>query len=369
MKIAQIPPLYEAVPPRLYGGTERVVANLCEALVDLGHDVTLFAAADAQTRAKLVAVRDQSIRLDPAPLKSDLAAHLSMLAEVYERRDQFDIIHFHTDMAHFPMFEPMSHRTVTTLHGRLDMKDLPPVYRRWSKFPLISISDAQRQHLPFANWVGTVYHGMVADLSWFSPQDRGYLAFLGRMSPEKGPDRAIEIALRLGMPLKMAAKVDAADEAYFHERIEPLLDHPLIDFIGEIGDAQKPAFLGGASALLFPIAWPEPFGLVMIEAMACGTPVVAYGSGSAPEVIDDGVTGYIVHDVEAAVHAVRAIEGLDRREVRRRFDRRFSATAMARGYLDVYADRLAKAPFAEELGRDAELEDASSRLTALAQIA
>jgi glycosyltransferase involved in cell wall biosynthesis len=374
MKIAQIPPLYEAVPPRLYGGTERVVANLCEALVDLGHDVTLFAARDAETRAKLVPVRDQSIRLDPAPLKSDLAAHLSMIAEVYARRDQFDIIHFHTDMVHFPMFEAMSHRTVTTLHGRLDLKDLPAVYRRWSKFPLISISDSQRQHLPFANWVSTVYHGMVADLSWFSPQDRGYLAFLGRMSPEKGPDRAIEIAKRLGMPLKMAAKVDPADEAYFREQIEPLLDHPLIDFIGEIGDAQKPAFLGGAAALLFPIDWPEPFGLVMIEAMACGTPVVAYGSGSTPEVVDEGVTGYIVHDEDAAVAAVRAIESLDRREVRRRFDRRFSATAMARSYLDVYADRLAKAPFAEELGpdvelEDVELEDASHGLTALAQIA
>ncbi|HLY78339.1 MAG TPA: glycosyltransferase family 4 protein [Caulobacteraceae bacterium] len=369
MKIAQIPPLYEAVPPKLYGGTERVVAQLCEALVDLGHDVTLFASADAQTRAHLIPVRDQSIRLDAAPLKSDVAAHLSMLGELRDRKDQFDIIHFHTDMLHFTMFEDMAARTVTTLHGRLDLKDLPPVYRRWSKFPLVSISDSQRVHLPFANWVSTVYHGMQADLSrWFSPQPRGYLAFLGRMSPEKGPDRAIEIARRLGMPLKMAAKVDTADAQYFREAIVPMLDDPLIEYIGEIDETQKPGFLGGAAALLFPIDWPEPFGLVMIEAMACGTPVIGFGCGSALEVIDDGVTGFLVKDVDAAVAAVGALDKLDRREVRRRFDRRFSATAMARGYLDVYADRLAKAPFAAHLA-DPDLDEASSALTAMAQIA
>jgi glycosyltransferase involved in cell wall biosynthesis len=316
-------------------------------------------------------VRDQAIRLDAAPLKSDLAAHLTMLGELRARKDQFDIIHFHTDMLHFPFFEDMAHRTVTTLHGRLDLKDLPPVYRRWSKFPLVSISDAQRVHLPFANWVSTVYHGMQADVStWFRPRPQGYLAFLGRMSPEKGPDKAIEIAKRLGMPLKMAAKVDPHDSVYFREVITPMLDHPLIEYVGEIGDAEKPAFLGGARALLFPIDWPEPFGLVMIEAMACGTPVVAYGCGSAPEVVDDGVTGYIVSDEDTAAAAVRRIESLDRREVRRRFDRRFSATAMARGYLDVYADRLARAPFAEELVRDSdEMEEASHALTSLAQIA
>ncbi|HEY3800324.1 MAG TPA: glycosyltransferase family 4 protein [Caulobacteraceae bacterium] len=353
MKIAQIPPLYEAVPPRFYGGTERVVSQLCEALVDLGHEVTLFATEDAQTRAQLVAVRDQSIRLDPAPLKSDLAAHLAMLAEVRARKDEFDIIHFHTDMVHFPLFEgPPAVRTVTTLHGRLDLKDLPGVYRRWPKFPLVSISNSQRQHLPFANWAATVYHGMDAGLDWFSPKPQGYLAFLGRMSPEKGPDRAIAIAKRLGLPLKMAAKVDTADAPYFREVIVPLLDHPLIEYIGEINEAQKPGFLGGAQALLFPIDWPEPFGLVMIEAMACGTPVLAFRSGSSPEVIDHGVTGLLVEDEDAAVRAFADIQALDRREVRRRFDRRFSATAMARGYLDVYADRLAKAPYAPELAPD-----------------
>jgi glycosyltransferase involved in cell wall biosynthesis len=360
MRIAQIAPLYEAVPPRLYGGTERVVAQLCEALVDLGHDVTLFAAADAETRATLHPVRDQAIRLDPAPLKSDMAAHLSMLSEVLANRERFDIIHFHTDMLHFPFFDGLAARTVTTLHGRLDLKDLPGVYRRWPKFPLVSISNAQRLHLPFANWVGTVYHGMHADVrEWFSPRPReGYLAFLGRMSPEKGPVEAIAIAKRLGIPLKMAAKVDTNDAAYFREVVKPLLDHPLIEFIGEINEQQKPAFLGGARALLFPICWPEPFGLVMIEAMACGTPVMAFACGSAPEVIDHGISGLLVENEEEAVRRFGELEALDRREVRRRFDRRFSATAMARGYLEVYADRLARAPFAPELApRDMDLED------------
>jgi glycosyltransferase involved in cell wall biosynthesis len=366
MKIAQVAPLYEAVPPKLYGGTERVVAHLTDALVDLGHEVTLFSSADAITRARLVAVRDQAIRLDPAPLKSDLAAHLTMLSEVRRQRDQFDIIHFHTDMVHFPLFEDGAHRTITTLHGRLDLKDLPEVYRRWPKFPLVSISDAQRQHLPFANWVGTVYHGMPEQLYRFEAKPRGYLAFLGRISPEKGPDRAIAIAKRLGMPLKIAAKVDAADTAYFEAEIAPLLDHPLIEFVGEIGDADKSAFLGGAEALLFPILWPEPFGLVMIEAMACGTPVVGYAHGSAPEVIDDGVTGYLVTNEDEAVAAVGKAQALDRREVRRRFDRRFSAMAMARGYLDLYADRLSRLTFAPDLASDTDTED---KATALANIA
>jgi glycosyltransferase involved in cell wall biosynthesis len=354
MKIAQISPLYEATPPRLYGGTERVVAHLCDALVELGHEVTLFSSADARTRANLVPVRDQAIRLDPAPLKSDLAAHMSMLSEVRQHQDRFDLLHFHTDMLHFPFFEDMASRTVTTLHGRLDLKDLPEAYRRWPRFPLVSISNDQRSHLPFANWVGGVYHGLSETLYQPTFRPGGYLAFLGRISPEKRPDRAIAIAKRLNMPLKIAAKVDQGDEAYFRQMIAPLMDDPLIEFVGEIGDDQKSAFLGGASALLFPIDWPEPFGLVMIEAMACGTPVVAFDRGSTREVVDEGITGFVVDDMDAAVAAVRAVEGLDRREVRRRFDRRFSATAMARGYLDIYADRLARAPFAPELASEIE---------------
>ena len=349
MKIAQVAPLYEAVPPKLYGGTERVVAHLSDALVDLGHEVTLFSSADARTKARLIPVRDQAIRLDPAPLKSDLAAHLTMLNEVRKRQDEFDIIHFHVDMVHFPLFEAIAARTLTTLHGRLDLKDLPEVYRAWPKYPLVSISDSQRQFLPFANWAGTVHHGMPESLYVFHPEPRGYLAFLGRMSPEKGPERAIAIAKKVGMPLKMAAKVDAADRAYFETEIRPLLNDPLIEFIGEIGDANKSEFLGGADALLFPIEWPEPFGLVMIEAMGCGTPVIGYNHGSAPEVIDDGITGFVVDSEDEAVQAVAAARRLDRREIRRRFDRRFSATAMARGYLDLYADRLARHPYAADL--------------------
>jgi glycosyltransferase involved in cell wall biosynthesis len=349
MRIAQVTPLYEAVPPKLYGGTERVVAHLTDALVDLGHEVTLFASADARTKAILAPVRSQAIRLDPAPLKSDLAAHLSMLCEVRRRQDEFDIIHFHVDMVHFPLFEAIAPRTVTTLHGRLDIADLPEVYRRWPKFPLVSISNYQRAALPFANWVGTVYHGMPETAFAFSAEPRGYLAFLGRISPEKGPDRAIAIAKRIGMPLKIAAKVDAADVAYFETCVRPLLDHPLIDFIGEIGDDRKAEFLGDAEALLFPIEWPEPFGLVMIEAMACGTPVVAYAHGAALEVIDEGVTGYLVEGEAEAVLAVAKARTLDRRQVKRRFDRRFSAITMARAYLDIYAGRLARRPIVAEL--------------------
>jgi glycosyltransferase involved in cell wall biosynthesis len=338
MKIAQVSPLYEAVPPKLYGGTERVVAHLTDALVDLGHEVTLFASADARTKAHLVAVRDQAIRLDPAPLKSDLAAHLSMLNEVCRRQEQFDVIHFHTDMIHFPMFEAIAPRTLTTLHGRLDMKDLSEVYDRWNRYPLVSISDAQRVFLPKANWTGTVHHGMPASLYRFSPRSKGYLAFLGRISPEKGPDRAIAIAKAVGMPLKIAAKVDAVDRVYFETKIQPLLDHPLIEFIGEIGDADKSDFLGGADALLFPIEWPEPFGLVMIEAMACGTPVVAYRYGSAQEVIEAGVSGLLVSGEAEAAEAVRRLRDLDRLEVRRCFERRFSAEVMARSYVGLYGE-------------------------------
>jgi glycosyltransferase involved in cell wall biosynthesis len=331
--------------------------------VALGHDVTLFSSADARTAARLVPVRDRAIRLDPAPLKSDLASHLTMLSEVRRRQDDFDVIHFHVDMIHFPMFEPIAQRTLTTLHGRLDIKDLPEVYRRWPRFPLVSISDSQRAALPFANWVGTVYHGMPEQLYRFTAKPKGYLAFLGRISPEKGPERAIAIAKRLGMPLKIAAKVDAADAAYFDEAIRPLLDHPLIEFIGEIGDGQKSAFLGGAEALLFPIQWPEPFGLVMIEAMACGTPVVGYRYGAAPEVVDDGVTGYLVNSEDEAVLAVPRAQALDRREIRRRFDRRFSATTMARGYLDLYARDQTRVAVRGELASERARADKAASLS------
>ena len=337
MKIAQISPLYEAVPPKFYGGTERVVAHLCDALVSLGHDVTLFASADADTKARLVSVRDQAIRMDPAPYKSDLASHMAMLHEVRRQADRFDVLHFHTDMIHFPFFEDVAERTLTTLHGRLDLKGLSDVYRRWPSFPLVSISDDQRRPLGEANWAGTVLHGMSTDLYRFRPSASDYLVFLGRISPEKGPDRAIAIAKRLGMPLKIAAKVDQADAAYFQDQIQPLLDHPLIEFLGEVGGEQKSALLGGAKALLFPIDWPEPFGLVMIEAMACGTPVIAYHCGSVPEVVEDGVTGFIVEDEDQAVAAVGRLAHIDRRRVRARFEQRFSATAMARRYLALYA--------------------------------
>lgn len=350
MKIAQVTPLYEAVPPRLYGGTERVVAHLTDALVDLGHDVTLFASAEAETRARLIPVRDQAIRLDPAPLKSDLAAHMVQLSQVLAHADEFDVIHFHTDMIHFPFFERFADRTLTTLHGRLDLKDLPPVYERWRQYPLVSISNDQRRPLPDANWVATVQHGMRPDIYTPSSRSEGYLAFLGRISPEKRPDRAIEIATALGRRLRIAAKIDAADKVYWETVIQPLvLSNPLIEFVGEIGDHQKSAFLGGADALLFPIDWPEPFGLVMIEAMACGTPVVAFRCGSTPEVIQDGETGFLVDSMEEAVAAAARVSELDRDAIRARFELRFSATAMARRYLDVYASGLAGRPFAADV--------------------
>ena len=339
MRIAQVAPLYEAVPPRLYGGTERIVAHLTDALVDLGHEVTLFASGESRTRATLVPMREQAIRLDPDGLHSDVASHLSMLHEVRDRHDDFDIIHFHVDLLHFPLFADIASRTLTTLHGRLDLKDLPAVYRRWSRFPMVSISDHQRRPLRFANWAGTVHHGMPASLFRFSPTAGGnYLAFLGRISPEKRPDRAIAIAKAAGLPLRIAAKVDAADRAYFRE-IEPLLDDPLIEFIGEISDEEKSDFLGNAIALLFPIDWPEPFGLVMIEAMACGTPVIAWPCGAVPEIIDDGITGRIVDSLPAAIAAVSEVAAYDRIRIREVFERRFSAQAMARNYVSLYQRR------------------------------
>jgi glycosyltransferase involved in cell wall biosynthesis len=342
MKIAQIAPLYESVPPKLYGGTERVVAYLCDALVDLGHDVTLFAAGDARTKARLVATRHKAIRLDDAPLKSDVAAHLALLHEVKRRATHFDILHFHLEMTHFPMFEQYAHKCVTTVHGRLDVKDLPMAYEKWRSFGLVSISDDQRRPLSSANWLATVPHGLPRDLHAFNDSPKGgYLAFLGRISPEKGPEVAIRLAERAGVPLRIAAKVDDADQPYFKKVVEPLVCHPLIEFVGEVGDAEKSEFLGNARALLFPIRWPEPFGLVMIEAMACGTPVIAFDCGSVAEVVEHGVNGFIVHSEEEAVSAITGVDQLDRRAVRATFDRRFTAESMASAYVDVYASLIA----------------------------
>ena len=344
LRIAQVAPLYESVPPKLYGGTERIVAHLTNALVDLGHDVTLFASGDADTRARLVPVRAEPIRLDKAPLKSDLASHLSMLHEVHRRRADFDIIHFHTDMLHFPLFDLCAARTVTTLHGRLDMKDLAGVYARWPAFPLVSISDHQRLPLADASWIKTIHHGVTPFAEALVPIDPDatpYLLFLGRISPEKRPDRAIAVAKACGITLKIAAKVDAADRAYYVKEIEPLLDDPLIQFIGEVGEAEKPALLGGAKALLFPIDWPEPFGLVMIEAMSYGTPVVAWRCGSVPEVMEDGVTGFVVDDNAEAIQAVAKLDSIDRAAVRATFERRFAASVMAASYVALYEEVIA----------------------------
>jgi glycosyltransferase involved in cell wall biosynthesis len=337
MKIAQVAPLYEAVPPKLYGGTERVVANLCDSLCDLGHEVVLFAAGDAHTKARLIATRDQSLRLDPNPLKSDLGAHLTMLHEVRRLAAEFDVLHFHTDLLHFPLFENQAHRTVTTLHGRLDMIDLQTTLERWPSFGLVSISDTQRAPVPTANWLATVKHGVAPEL--YRPPatpKNSYLAFLGRISPEKRADVAIRLARQAGLPLKIAAKVDSADARYFEAVVKPLLGDPLVEFVGEIGDAAKSEFLGNARALLFPICWPEPFGLVMIESMACGTPVIAWNCGSVPEVVDPGVTGFIVESEDEALEAIRHAPDLSRERIRAVFERRFAARTMAEAYVQVY---------------------------------
>jgi glycosyltransferase involved in cell wall biosynthesis len=349
MRIAQIAPLDEAVPPLFYGGTERIVAYLCDALVEMGHEVTLFASAESKTRAKLVSMRDRAIRLDRTPLKSHLAAHLVMMDEVRSRQDRFDVLHFHTDLLHFPFFEEIADRTLTTLHGRLDLKDLPKMVTRWPHYPLASISDSQRGPLATANWAATVQHGLPMKQFRFSPAPQGgYLAFLGRISPEKEPVRAIEIARACGIPLKIAAKVDSHDEAYFHRYVEPLLDDPLIDFVGEIGDGDKSDFLGNALALLFPIDWPEPFGLVMIEAMACGTPVVAWNCGAVPEIVENGVTGFVVNSHDEALEAIGRLKSLNRLRIRHICERRYSAAAMAKRYLDVYARLVGGSAFEHE---------------------
>ncbi|HEY4250225.1 MAG TPA: glycosyltransferase family 4 protein [Roseomonas sp.] len=337
MKIAQIAPLTEAVPPKGYGGTERIVSFLTEELVGLGHDVTLFASGDSVTSARLAPMCPRALRLAP-DVRDALAPHFLMLETVFRRAHEFDVLHFHLDYWPFSLFSRQATPFLTTLHGRLDLPELWPVYEAHAQVPLISISDAQRAPMPGANWARTIHHGLPADL--LTPDvavEPGYLAFVGRICPEKRVDRAIEIAGRCGMTLKIAAKIDRVDRDYFEQQIRPLLARsPHAEFIGEISDAEKAGFLAGAHALLFPIDWPEPFGLVMIEAMACGVPVIAYGHGSVPEVIEDGLTGFIVDDIGAAVHAVDRLATLPRDAVRRRFEERFTARRMAEDHVALY---------------------------------
>jgi len=336
MRIAQIAPLYEAVPPKLYGGTERVVSYLTEALVDLGHDVTLFASGDSVTSARLEPAWPRALRLDPT-IRDTMAPHMLLLEQVRRVADEFDVLHFHLDYLPFPLFNELATPFVTTLHGRLDLPELQPVFDAFPHAPVVSISDSQRQPLPQANWLNTIYHGLPEQLLTPQPHRKPeYLAFLGRICPEKRVDTAIRIAAQSGLPLKIAAKVDKADQDYFKAEIEPLLSQAHVEFVGEINEAQKPEFLSGAKALLFPIDWSEPFGLVMIESMACGTPVIAFNRGSVPEVIDHGLTGYIVEDVQGAVAALQRLDELSRVQIRAQFERRFSAKTMAQNYVDGY---------------------------------
>jgi glycosyltransferase involved in cell wall biosynthesis len=335
MRIAQVSPLYESVPPQLYGGTERVVAYLTNELVRQGHDVTLFASGDSLTSAELVSVCPRALRLSSGP-SDDVAWHLTMIERVARRAEEFDLIHFHLAHLHYPLSSRLPVPSVTTQHGRLDRPELEYLYREFADVPVISISDAQRAPIPNANWIATVQHGLPPDMYRFSPQSGGYFAFLGRISPEKRVDRAIAIAKALERPLRIAAKVDPADARYFENEIRPLLDHPLIDFVGEIGENEKGRFLGGADALLFPIDWPEPFGLVMIESLACGTPVVAFQGGSVREIIDDGVTGFIVDNLDEAIEAASRVADIDRRDCRKTFDRRFTTEQMTLRYVEVY---------------------------------
>ncbi|HTR13905.1 MAG TPA: glycosyltransferase family 4 protein [Roseiarcus sp.] len=337
MRIAQIAPLSESCPPRLYGGTERIVSYVTEELVRQGHDVTLFASGDSRTKARLEPCSETALRLDPQ-VRDPIPHHVVMLDKVRTAANDFDVMHFHVDVLHYPIIRDFMDRTVTTLHGRLDQPELWPLYRTFSHAPFVSISMNQRKPMPPVNWVGAVYHGLPRDLLPFHPTPtRGYLAFLGRISPEKRPDRAIEIAARAGARLKIAAKIDKADREYWEDVIKPMVDaHPNVEYVGEICEREKAEFLGNAAALLFPIDWPEPFGIVMIEAMACGTPVIAFRKGSAPEVIDDGVSGYLVENVDEAVKTVGRIGDFDRAGVRACFERRFTIERVADDYLKIY---------------------------------
>ena len=335
MRIAQIAPLYEAVPPKFYGGTERVVSYLTEELVALGHEVTLFASGDSETTAHLEAAWPRALRLDPA-IRDPIAPNALLMERVMQRAGEFDVLHFHNEYLPFSLFSRQPTPWLNTLHGRLDMIEYQGIFDVFSQVPLVSISDSQRRPLPQANFIGTVLHGLPENLLTPRPATPSYLAFLGRISPEKRPDRAIRIARAAGIPLKIAAKVDNADRAYFEAVIKPMLDDPGVELIGEINEAQKPDFLSGAIALLMPIDWPEPFGLVMIEAMACGTPVIAINRGSVPEVVDDGTSGFIVEDETGAIGAVERLGELDRARVRAQFEKRFTAKRMALDYLALY---------------------------------
>ncbi len=335
MHIAQIAPLHESVPPKLYGGTERVVSYLTEALVDLGHKVTLFASGDSITKADLVPCCHRALRLDKKCI-DPLAYHVVMMEKVRQQSSGFHLIHNHNDYTAYPMLRKIVKPNLTTLHGRLDIPELQSIYQEFNDIPLVSISNSQRAPLPYVNWSGTVYHGLPKDLYKFQPGPGKYLAFIGRVSPEKRVDSAIEIALALGMPLKIAAKVDRVDEEYYMTKIKPMMQSSLIEFIGEIGEAEKGEFLGSAIALLFPIDWPEPFGLCMIEAMACGTPVIARRRGSVEEVMRDGVSGYIIDTIEEAVEAVKKVSLLSRKGCREEFENRFTAERMAKDYLALY---------------------------------
>ncbi len=345
MRIAQVSPLDESVPPQGYGGTERVVSYLTEELIRQGHDVTLFASGGSETKAELIAACPRPLRLD-AGCGDPLPHHLLLLERVFANASRFDVVHFHCDYLHFPLSRRAPCPHLTTLHGRLDVPDLQPLYREFAAEPLVSISDAQRGPVPWANWLGTVYHGLPPDLHTFRERPGSYLAFLGRISPEKRVDRAVHIARQTGMPLKVAAKVDAVDRAYFRETIEPVLKAAgaLVEFLREVGGREKDDFLGRAHALLFPIDWPEPFGLVMIEALACGTPVIAWRCGSVPEVIDDGVTGFIVDSLEQAARAVGRVPALSRRRCRQVFEERFTAARMTRDYVRLYRRLLRGGP-------------------------
>jgi glycosyltransferase involved in cell wall biosynthesis len=335
MHIAQIAPLHESVPPRRYGGTERVVATLTEELQRLGHDVTLFASGDSVTSARLVPGCARALRLDEQCL-DHLAPHVLMVEQLCQQADAFDLIHFHLGYLHFPLARRQCGTHLTTMHGRLDMPELQPLFREYLDIPLVSISESQRTPMPWADWRGTVYHGLPEDLYRFRPEPGSYLAFLGRLTPEKRADRAIHIAKEVGIPLKIAAKLDRGFRDYFESELEPLFDHPLVEYLGEIDDHEKDEFLGNALALLFPIDWPEPFGLVMIEAMACGTPVIAYRHGAVDEVMEHGTTGFVVTSIEEAIEATRRVPEISRQRCRAVFEERFTAARMAADYVALY---------------------------------